>query len=152
MNKTNNKKGFTLAELLIVIAIIAVLMAVAIPTFAGQLQKANPATDHANIRTAYAYSQIANLTGEVDGVPIKNNQEFFLQTDGTMKEAFSQAKPYILKAQVGLGEEEPCMASPVDHWTDHTAGKVIKIHYNDEAKCWLTTFSEEQYSKQVSTT
>lgn len=32
MNKTN-KKGFTLAELLIVVAIIAVLVAIAIPVF-----------------------------------------------------------------------------------------------------------------------
>ena len=35
MNKTN-KKGFTLAELLIVVAIIAVLVAIAIPVFTTQ--------------------------------------------------------------------------------------------------------------------
>ena len=37
MNKTN-KKGFTLAELLIVVAIIAVLVAIAIPVFTAQLE------------------------------------------------------------------------------------------------------------------
>lgn len=54
MKKLNNKKGFTLAELLIVVAIIAVLVAIAIPVFSSQLEKAREATDAANIRSAYA--------------------------------------------------------------------------------------------------
>ena len=37
------KAGFTLAELLIVVAIIAVLVAVAIPLFSNQLEKSRPA-------------------------------------------------------------------------------------------------------------
>ena len=49
-----NNKGFTLAELLIVVAIIAVLVAIAIPVFTSQLEKAREATDLANIRSAYA--------------------------------------------------------------------------------------------------
>ena len=49
-----NKKGFTLAELLIVVAIIGVLVAISIPIFTGQLEKAREATDAANIRAAYA--------------------------------------------------------------------------------------------------
>ncbi len=52
--KKNNKKGFTLAELLIVVAIIAVLVAIAIPVFTTQLEKSREATDLANIRSAYA--------------------------------------------------------------------------------------------------
>ena len=54
MFKTNRKKGFTLMELLIVIAIIVVLVAIAIPVFSNQLEKAKEATDAANIRAAYA--------------------------------------------------------------------------------------------------
>lgn len=53
MNKTN-KKGFTLAELLIVVAIIAVLVAIAIPVFTAQLEKSREAVDAANIRAKYA--------------------------------------------------------------------------------------------------
>lgn len=49
-----NNKGFTLAELLIVVAIIAVLVAIAIPVFTSQLEKSREATDMANIRSAYA--------------------------------------------------------------------------------------------------
>ena len=47
-----NRKGFTLAELLIVVAIIAVLVAVAIPIFGSQLEKSREAADLANVRSA----------------------------------------------------------------------------------------------------
>ncbi len=50
----NDKKGFTLAELLIVVAIIAVLVAISIPIFSKQLEKSRDATSVANLRSAYA--------------------------------------------------------------------------------------------------
>ena len=50
--KKRSKKGFTLIEMLIVIAIIAILAAIAIPTFSAQLTKANEAVDEANLRAA----------------------------------------------------------------------------------------------------
>ena len=62
--KKNNKKGFTLAELLIVVAIIAVLVAVAIPVFNAQLERSRDATSVANIRSAYAQAQIALIQGD----------------------------------------------------------------------------------------
>ncbi len=52
--ENRNNKGFTLAELLIVVAIIAVLTAVAIPVFGNSLEKAKESTDLANLRAAYA--------------------------------------------------------------------------------------------------
>lgn len=58
----NNRKGFTLAELLIVVAIIAVLVAIAIPVFSGSLNKAKQAADAANIRAGYAEVVADGLT------------------------------------------------------------------------------------------
>lgn len=49
-----NKKGFTLAELLVVVAIIAILVAVSIPIFTGRLEEARKNTDLANERAAKA--------------------------------------------------------------------------------------------------
>ena len=49
-----NRKGFTLAELLIVVAIIGVLVAVSIPIFTAQRSKAILATNQANGRAAKA--------------------------------------------------------------------------------------------------
>ena len=48
------KKGFTLAELLIVVAIIGVLVAVAIPIFSRNLERAREATCKANRRSLYS--------------------------------------------------------------------------------------------------
>ena len=62
MERIRNKKGFTLAELLIVVAIIAVLVAIAIPVFTSQLEKSREATDKANLRSAYAEQMTAILT------------------------------------------------------------------------------------------
>jgi len=61
-----NKKGFTLAELLIVVAIIAVLVAISIPIFNSQLEKSREAVDAANIRAAYAEITADALTGKTD--------------------------------------------------------------------------------------
>ena len=49
-----DREGFTLAELLIVVAIILVLVAVAIPVFTGALNKADDAVKNADIRAVKA--------------------------------------------------------------------------------------------------
>ena len=62
MFKKLNKKGFTLAELLVVVAIIGVLVAVSIPIFTSQLEKSREATDLANLRAAKAAGVVAYLS------------------------------------------------------------------------------------------
>ena len=64
--KRLNKKGFTMAELLIVVAIIAVLVAIAIPIFTSQLERSRDAVTVSNIRSAYAMAQTAYLTQQDD--------------------------------------------------------------------------------------
>ena len=49
-----NNKGFTLAELLIVVAIIGVLVSISMPIFSTQLEKAKQAADLANMRAGQA--------------------------------------------------------------------------------------------------
>ena len=72
------RTGFTLMEMLIVIAIIAVLIAIAIPVFSSQLEKTREATDLTNVRSAYAQVSAEALLG---------NSEITVTVDLTQKQA-----------------------------------------------------------------
>ena len=94
MKKLKNSKGFTLMEMLIVVAIIAILVAIAIPTFTKQLEKAREATDMANLRSAYAEVMAAALTSgdEADGTigntgVVKAGNVFSKTVEATQKQA-----------------------------------------------------------------
>lgn len=64
LHKRITKKGFTLAELLIVVAILAILVAVSIPIFTSKLEDARKATDEANLRAAKALVANAIITDD----------------------------------------------------------------------------------------
>jgi prepilin-type N-terminal cleavage/methylation domain-containing protein len=66
MIKRNNKKGFTIVELVIVIAVIAILAAVLIPTFSGIIRKANISAD---TQLAKNLNEILAADEAVDGKP-----------------------------------------------------------------------------------
>ena len=72
-----NIRGFTLGELLIVVAIIGVLVAVAIPVFSKQLEKSRESVDFSNMRSAYTEVMVAAMTDDA-GSPLK-------KADGTFQ-------------------------------------------------------------------
>ena len=90
--KKVNRKGFTLAELLIVVAIIGVLVAISIPIFTSQLEKAREATDLANLRAAYAEVMAASLTQE------DSNSQTGLSRSGS-EGSYVWTKDVVLKQQ-----------------------------------------------------
>ena len=66
MNVLRNKKGFTLVEILVVLAILAILIAVAVPSLNGALNDAKEKTALANARAAYiAYELKASTASSV---------------------------------------------------------------------------------------
>ena len=75
--KNTNKKGFTIVELVIVIAVIAILAAVLIPTFASIVKKANIAADTQlakNLNTVLTTAAIgADAPEDFIGLPTKTN-------------------------------------------------------------------------------
>ena len=62
--------GFTLAELLIVVAIIAVLVAISIPILTIQLEKSREAVDMSSFRSAYAEAAAEALSVNDEGVAV----------------------------------------------------------------------------------
>ena len=62
MKKLSSKKGFTLIEMLVVIAIIAILVAVIVPAVTTSTTKAKAATDAANLRSIQAEAAIKYLS------------------------------------------------------------------------------------------
>ena len=73
--KIKSAKGFTLAELLIVVAIIAVLVAIGIPIFTSQLEKSREAVDLSDVRSAYAEVMMAAITGDTTAYYTKDTNQ-----------------------------------------------------------------------------
>ena len=68
--KKLNKKGFTLAELLIVVAIIAVLVAIAVPIFTSSLETAKARVKDANMRVVRVTAVNAILQDQTKASPV----------------------------------------------------------------------------------
>lgn len=97
-HKKLNKKGFTLAELLIVVAIIAILVAIAIPIFTGALEKAEQAVINANIR-AVRGAAVVEIFDKWD------DSSLHLGYTGTSMTADNQAKAWDVYATVSPNGE-----------------------------------------------
>ena len=89
MKKFNNKKGFTIVELVIVIAVIGILAGVLIPTFSGIVQRANESKINQEMTNALKVVLAGNATSGA----LANGTTFVMgEKDGTDYKATYYAK------------------------------------------------------------
>lgn len=89
MNKKNNRKGFTIVELVIVIAVIAILATALIPTFGNVIDNANRTAavqEAKNLHTEYV--SIVAMSGQyTDDLVVKTSKGYYVTiTDGAAED------------------------------------------------------------------
>lgn len=84
MKKTNNK-GFSLVELIIVIAIMAILVGVLAPQYLKYVEKSRKSADMDQLDSFYTACTTAAANPDLNNVPAANqtNQSFSASTDDT---------------------------------------------------------------------
>lgn len=113
--------GFTLVEMLIVVAIIAVLVAVSIPLVGASLEQARVAVDDANERAAKAAALLEYLTDKET-----TSQTYFYRADGTVfPENEIGENPSLWPA---AGNPQYCYGQCKEH-----KGKFISVSLVEEA-------------------
>ena len=91
-----NKKGFTLIEMLVVIAIIAVLVSIVIPTVSSATTKAKAATDAANLRAALGGLNVEILLNQDVA------EEFIIAMNPTESKLYPGSKLYVVYTVPGI--------------------------------------------------
>lgn len=97
LRKKLTKKGFTLAELLIVVAILAILVAVSVPIFTSKLADAKKSTDEANVRACKTLVANAIITEEYPDESWINNDTY-----KTATAVYDAEKGCLVRSVVGL--------------------------------------------------
>lgn len=80
--KKLNKKGFTIVELVIVIAVIAILAGVMIPTFSGVIKKAKESNALQEVKNAYTATLADDLADTDTTNDIVYNKDIYVEKDG----------------------------------------------------------------------
>ena len=147
MKRKLNKKGFTLAELLIVVAIIGVLVAISIPIFNNQLRKARMATNQANGRAAFSAAEAAYLDyvaahGSIDAnqtTTVGNKSystvtySYFIEAGKGILRGYFKGGAWLVGSKPG---DKFCTNTDISTWTVDTAcGDGYKIG-DRVAKIW----------------
>lgn len=126
--KKTNKKGFTIVELVIVIAVIAILSAVLIPTFSGVVNSSKEAAAKSNARNEY-FAYVQALKGDVvatdsDFIYADENGKFVVIKDGVVDETVYDSLLDAEKVLLGLD------ATPTDAAYTETAVTVDSTTFN----------------------
>ena len=124
--KFRKNSGFTLIEMLIVVAIIAILIAVSIPLVSSSLDKAKQATDDANVRSAVGVATVEYL----QATTTKDSAASGIGTNGSVDDGVY----YVIdKGQGSITKTKPTTGDTFKYGRAGTnANKGIKITVSDK--------------------
>lgn len=102
--RKSNKKGFTIVELVIVIAVIAILSAVLIPTFGSIVDKANESAALQEASNAYKNALVEVLAddGVIDEATYTDGTYTFTFTDGVLTGVTISDSSYTYTVEEGV--------------------------------------------------
>ena len=139
--KKVNSKGFTMAELLIVVAIIAIMVAIAIPVFTSAVEKAKVGTGLANARAAYAEAVTQEIAaGKTSDITVYINPEMPAETSMTASgqtvtvSCGSVSDSFTVDDQVTVVKGTPKKASTAKIDGTVTTTPLAKSKINSEGK------------------
>lgn len=143
-----NRKGFTLMEMLIVVAIIAILVIIAIPTFNSALAKSRAATDVANIRSGYAAALVEAMTNGVEG---NTGDTYTLQKDGSVNKTADAGTPYACVGSSKNATKGTTIGGKVEVDTDGETSTTGKIGWAKDATItYKVTETDGVFSVEIS--
>lgn len=121
----NKNRGFTIIELLIVVAIISILASIGIPVFSNSLEKSRESVDIANVRAAYAEVMTSANLDEATVKIVHLNQK---------KDGWQSMDPVNIGGIIHYkndGDTENWKGNPV-------AGGICEVSYNESCGAVLT--------------
>ena len=130
--KHTNKKGFTIVELVIVIAVIAILAAVLIPNLSALVTKANKSAAMQEAKAAMD-NDLINANGDLA------NMEKYVSTDGKVQ--YYVVGNYVADATLENGDKKATIASDGKVTVDDTNSDKVVHAYNGFYNATSTTYT-----------
>ncbi len=109
--KKMNKKGFTIVELVIVIAVIGILASVLIPTFSGVVENAKASARLQKARNSYTEYLVAHPTAEIDYIKVVENDKEYIYDIHNDYKVVNSASDDKTVLTVGTGLKDICAAA-----------------------------------------